>query len=908
MLKPKLSLTVLMGILSALLLASPVYAQGNAQGNADAKTVLETIIVTGSRIERTELTASTPVTIIGEELIEADRSVVVEDIFIRLPQAGGGANATGASVGDSLGSSTIDLRGLGQNRTLVLVNGVRAVPFSFRNAVDTNSLPTGLIKNVEVLTGGAAAIYGADAVSGVVNFILDDEFEGLEISATAEVPQGGGRSVSLDFIAGRELGDERGHVVGYVGYTKRFELLARDRDFTSETITAIPSEGGNFTDVASGNFFAFDSTGNFQTDRQTDNATPERFLIQPLERLHAGVLFQYNLLEQVELYGRAMFTQTDVTGAGSTGQTPISVNEPVSISEANPFIPANVRPDLTFVNGMANVMVERNLGLGLQRTETGRDMYQILVGARGDITENINWDVYFQYGETEEHAVVFGNAIEDDEDGNSRFAAIADTVDIFGPDADFSGFGSDIVHSDRRRDQLISTVVVAGNSADVFELPAGPVGFALGAEYRRESGESVPGDALRDGLAFGLGGVSAIDSSFNTREFFGEILIPLLSDLPFVQELNFEGAYRWFNVSNTGSGDADKIGGTWVVNDQIRFRGQRQTTVRSPNLGEFAGPEVRLSLALFDPTSSSFIPRLGGRFDGDPCLDGRGDAAQCAAQGAPAAGTPFDTSQAAYSFGGNRNIDTEKGETVTFGFVFTPSFASGASLSVDYVDIEITDAVGVIQPILALTDCYINNPVPGNPLCGAVLRNPATGLISQALVNDFNLATLIQKSLDVGSVLPLGVLSERLEGLTLSYQATIVTEQSRQANATVDAIDCKGTFATACSGDGASFLQPDYKHRVNLAWEGARASALFSWRRIGDVVNAGNRSDKIGAQDYFDVTANYRLGKHLTLTAGIKNLLDKEIPLPQAGGNFFGTLSEYDVLGRSFGMSLTSRW
>ena len=907
---PKLSLIRAVSILPILALGLAPLAPAHAQEEQDvSKQGPDTIIVTGSRIERTDLTASTPVIMIGAETIEADRSVVVEDIFIRLPQAGGGANATGASVGDSLGSSTVDLRGLGQNRTLVLVNGTRAVPFSFRNAVDTNSLPTGLIRNVEVLTGGAAAIYGADAVAGVVNFILDDEFEGFELNATAEFPRDGGESTSIDFIAGQDVGGGRGHVVAYLGYTERFELLAGDRDFTSGSVTAISSRGGNFFDPDTGNLlFAFDDADNFSTERQTVNVTPERFLIQPLQRFHASLLFKYNVLDRVEFYGRAMFTQTDITGAGSTGQTPISVNEVISISEDNAFVPDAARALLAFTDGAANVRVERNLGLGLQRTETSRDTYQIFLGVRGDITENINYDAYFQYGETEENAVVFGNAIRNDNNGKSRFAAIADTIDIFAPDADFSDFGTQIVHSDRQRDQLVSTVVVSGNSADIFEPPAGPVGFALGFEYREETGQVVPGIALRNGLAFGLGGVGAIDAGFDTKEYFGEILVPVLSELPFIQELTFEGAYRRFDFSTTGTGDADKIGGTWVVNDDIRFRGQRQTTVRSPNLGEFAGPETTLSLSLFDPESSALVPRLRGRYDGDPCLDGRGDAAQCAAQGAAPRGTPFDTSKALYSFGGNPDINPERGETYTYGVILTPSFIPGVSLSVDYVDIEITDAVSQIQPIAALTNCYIDNPVPDNPLCGAVLRDPETGLISKALVNDFNLATLAQTSLDIGAVLPFDVFSKPLENVAVAYQATIVTDQIRQANATVDATDCKGTFGGSCSGDFASFLQPDYKHRVDLSWENDRASALLSWRRIGSVVNAGDRTDEVGAQDYFDLTGSYNFNEHLTLTAGVKNLLNKEIPLPKAGGNFYGTLSEYDVLGRSFGVSVKSRW
>ncbi|MEM0929331.1 MAG: TonB-dependent receptor [Pseudomonadota bacterium] len=895
----KLALCWSTSLLSLVVAAGPLHAQ-------DDET--DTIVVTGSRIERAGLTSSTPVTTIGEAQIDKDRSLVVEDIFIRLPQAGGGANATGASVGDSLGSSTIDLRGLGQNRTLVLVNGTRAVPFSFRNAVDTNSLPTGLIKNVEVLTGGAAAIYGADAVAGVVNFVLDDKFEGFEVSATAEFPDDGGEMVSTYVKAGASIQEGRGHVVGYVEYTERFELLASDRDFTSRTPTNIASEGGNFTDEASGNFFAFDDDGNFSTERQTVNVTPDRYLIQPLERFNATLLLDYDLHDRVEFYGRAFFTKTEVTGAGSTGQTPISVNETVSISETNEFIPDEARPLLTFTGGAADVTVERNLGLGLQETETTRDTFQVLGGLRGDITENINWDAYVQYGRSEENAIVRGNAIMNDGSGNSRFGALADTVDIFGPDADFSDFGTEIIHSDRTRDQLVTSLVVAGNSSDAFELPAGPIGFAVGYEYRRETGESVPGIALQNGLAFGLGGVSAIDAEFDTNEYFGEILVPLLSGLPFAQEVSFEAAYRRFDFSTTGTGDADKFGGTWVVNDQFRFRAQRQTTVRSPNLGEFAGPEVQLSLALFDETSASFVPRLGGRYDGDPCLDGRGDAAQCARLGAAAPGTPFDTSEAIYSFGGNPNIDTEKGETLTYGFVITPNVLPGASLTVDYVDIEITDAVSQIQPIAALTDCYIDNPSAGNPLCGAVLRDPDTGLISQALVNDFNLSKLTQESIDISGVLPLGSVAEQLSDFEVTYQATVVTDQTRQANATVDATDCKGTFGGSCSGDFASFLQPDYKHRTNVNWANGPFAAQLSWRRIGGVENAGDRSDTIEAQDYFDLTGTYTVNDKITLTAGMKNMFDQSIPVPESGGNFFGTLSEYDVLGRTFGFSVTSRW
>ena len=179
----------------------------------------EVITVTGSRIQRTELVSSSPVVSVDEAQIHLDRAVNVEDITAKLPQAAAGANSTGATVGDSFGSSTIDLRGLGQNRTLVLIDGTRAVPFSFRNSVDVNTIPAGLIKRVDVLTGGAAAVYGADAVAGVVNFVLDDDFTGAEFSSSYETADGGNEKLNFEAIFGGDIADGSGHITGYLGYS-----------------------------------------------------------------------------------------------------------------------------------------------------------------------------------------------------------------------------------------------------------------------------------------------------------------------------------------------------------------------------------------------------------------------------------------------------------------------------------------------------------------------------------------------------------------------------------------------------------------------------------------------------------------------------------------------------------------
>lgn len=889
--------------------ATALQAQDNTSNPDDTLDELEEIIVTGSRIVRKGLTSTSPVHSTSKQQIRMDRAVTVEDIASKLPQTASGANSTGATVGDSLGSSTIDLRGLGQNRTLVLINGTRAVPFSFRNSVDVNAIPAGLINRVDVLTGGAAAVYGADAVAGVVNFIMDDDFEGFDISVGGEFPDGGAEQYNVDLTFGTDIHDGRGHVTGYVGYSRREELLAGERSFTRNSETLIPGEGGNFTDVASGNFFSFDDAGNQQSDRQTVNITPQRYLIQPLDRSSGGLFFNYGLMEdKLEVYGRATFSQMENTGAGSTGQTPVSINEEVTITSDNPYLTAEQASLLTFdSNGEAQVNVERNLGFGLQETRTDRNTYQYQLGLRGDITENISWDLYGQYGRTDGTAVVINNGIRNDGSGNSRFADIANSLNIFGPDTDLSSLSNDIIHSKRQREQSVAAITLSGDSSDWFQLPAGPVGFAVGYELREEDGSQTPGTALALNLAYGLGGIGDLNDGFTSKEFYSEILVPIISDLPLVQELSLEGAYRVADYTNTDVGDTYKYGLSWTVNDDIRVRATRTTSVRAPNLGEFAGPEVQLTLALFDPDSASFIPRLGGRFDGDPCLDGRGDAAQCERLGAAAPGTSFDTSAAIYSFGGNADIKPEESEATTLGIVYTPNYLSGLSITLDYYDIEITDAVSQIQPISALTNCYIDNPSAGNPLCGAVLRDPTTGLISQALVNDFNLASLQQKGYDLGVVYSFDAPDGMGESFKISYQGNKVTDQTRQNNATVDAIDCKGTFGTSCTGDFASILQADYRHRATLDWFFADSWNLqLSWRRIGEVENVLDRSDKIDAQDYLDLAAIWNVNTQLQISFGVDNLSDETPPLPNSSGNLYGTVSEYDVMGITGGVS--ARW
>lgn len=897
----RLSLTpITLAITAAFFSYAPM-----AEEQSQTQNKTEVISITGSRIQRTELVSSSAVVSIDEVQIQLDRAVNVEDITSKLPQAAAGANSTGSTVGDSFGSSTIDLRGLGQNRTLVLIDGTRAVPFSFRNSVDVNMIPTGLIKRVDVLTGGAAAVYGADAVSGVVNFILNDNFSGAEFSTSYETADGGNEKINLEGIFGGDIGDGAGHITGYLGYSERKELLAGERDYAMKNANTIIGTGGYYTDVASGNAFGINASGNVVDERQVTSSTADLYLTQPMKRLSTGLLFDFDLSDTAVAYGRAMYSKVTVQGAGASGQAPVSVNQQVTLSADNTFLTDEIRNQLTFnSDGNALVNIERNLGLGVQHTEAVRDSIQFQVGVKGDINDFLRYDVYGQYGKTDETATIYNNAYKVDGSGNNRFAALANTVDIFDPTLDLSSFSKPLIYTTRERTQNVIAATLSGDSSAVFELPDGAIDFAIGYEYRKETGKQTPGDAFRNGTSFAAVSAFDMDAGFDSEEVYAEVLVPIISDVAFAKEISLEGAYRISDYSNTEAEDTYKIGINWAVNDDIRLRANKLTAFRAPNLGEFASPISGLSLALFDQTSDQFVARFAGRFNGDPCLLGTGDQAQCERYGAPAAGTAYDSSTARYTYGGNPDIKPEQAESETVGMVYTPAYIKGFDLSIDYYHIDISDAVSQIQPAAALQSCYIDNPVANNPLCGAVLRDPSTGFITTAIVNDFNLASIEQSGVDIATNYIIDAPDSIGGTIKLSYQGNLVTKQTRQNNSTVAAVDCKGTYGSACSGDFASVLQADYKHRATVDWHFDSMNFQLGWRRIGDVEYASDRSTSIAAQNYIDFAASWQATDQIVVNFGIDNLLDKQAPTPEVGANHFNTVSDYDVIGRTVGLAL----
>lgn len=887
------------------------FAQAAASDGSASGESMETVVITGSHIPRNDLSASSPVASTSDADIKLQQALTVEDFSTKLPQLAGGVRD--ASQGsDSFGAQVFDLRNFGQSRSLVLIDGTRAEPFSFRNSVDVGSIPVSLIKRVDVLTGGAAAVYGADAVAGVVNFVLDHDFEGLELTGTDRIAQHGGNEYGLGFTAGGDI-NGRGHIVLGLEYDRRTLVPSGSRDWAATPGSTIPNVGGVFTDVASGRTFGYDANGQFTlTPPATSNISASYPLIEPLTRYNATALYHYKLSKWAELYGRAMYTDEQTQESGTPGPNPPSVNQVVSINQTNPFLTPQIASELTFVGGVAQVRVNRSLAeLGLITYHTDRATEQVQFGLRGAFTDNISWDTYAQYGRSNELSPITGDGLVTNASGQNNFAAIVNTVDIFGPNqSGLKQLGTTFDAFRRTRDQMIYSAMINGTTADVFSLPAGPIGFSIGYEYRRETGKYTQDSALLTGNTYRQGVQAAYSGNFYTNDVYGEVLVPVVRDLPFAKAVDVGYAYRESNYSLWGEHGTAKEEFTWTVDENIRFRGTFQSVIRTPNFSEYAAATSSL------PFSNLItVARLTPRYGGDPCVLGTGNAAQCARFGAPAVGSTnsFDPSylEGSYFYGGNPNIQPEHGRTKTLGLVFTPTFfkaLEGLNITADWYELNLTGAIGVIQPINAITSCYITNPVANNPLCALVPRDPANGHFLNAYVNNQNLGRLDQKGFDIGATYTLEADWLPGDGLMFSYQGNIVTDYILQPNMAVSAIQCAGTYGATCSSDATTLVQPDYRHNAFVSWLFGKGEVRLTWVRIGSVRNsAPNQTGVIGAQDSFDLSASYEIVPEVRVSGGIQNLFDKDPPYVSSGGVFNTFPDTYDVRGRTFSLAVTFR-
>ena len=946
--KGRLLLTTLLSGAVMASMAMPAFAQTDDE-----------IVVTGTRIKKKDFVSNSPVATVDAQQFEATGTINTENLLNTLPQTVPGLDRTSNNPGN--GSATVNLRGLGSSRTLVLVNGRRMVPFGQNGVVDLNTIPSSLIKSVEVLTGGASSVYGSDAVAGVVNFIYKDSFEGAEANAGYIITEKGDAGLfNADMTVGANFDDGRGNVVLNVSYANRDALFQGDREFSRVAFFDDGNGGlepGGSSGVPGTSIFStfdfgggvtgpgiFESDGTlrpFVLSGQVNdfyNYAPVNFLQLPQERFTITSLGRYEINENAEVYARGSFSSNAVDS--ELAPTPIFQTSTFTL-DGNPFINAasqqvisntlglGVDTDGDGIDDEARAFMRRRLvEVGPRQTKDDNLAFQITAGVRGSVTDTWDYDVYLQEGRTLRSQVqngnvnrgrydqalllntdAAGNVILDasgnptcsDTSGNGGLTGCA-PLNIFG-EGNISAEAADFIRTRANaRSTFEQTVIAANFTGDLGEMKItdDEIGMAFGFEYIENEAAFDPSQDVAASTIAGFNGSPPSGGRYDVYSAYGEMAVPLISDMAFAQDVTLDLAGRVSKFSTSGTTYNYKVGGEWQVNDQFRFRGNYNTATRAPNIGELFAPIGENFPGAQDPCSSQGAPVPAAV------------SAICVATGVPAGTVGSNTidtisGQVKTLSGGNPNLDVERARTITFGAVIQPTFVEGLSFSVDYYDIVISDAIaqfgGGANNVLSV--CY--DPASaqggaGSAFCNVITRR-ADGSIDNISLQSQNVAETSVAGIDIAA--NYGFDTADMMGsdwgrIDFSYLGTYNLENDFIAFAGDNTIECAGKFGVDCGTP-----DPTYRHRMVGKWSNGSVKAQVVWRLIGGVEDddAANvyTVDQIDAFNYFDTSVTWDAADSIALTFGINNLFSKAPPVIGDNDQQANTYpNRYDVFGRTF--------
>ncbi len=996
--------------------ATPVPTAPPAEADASAE-----IVVTGSRIARTGFDASTPVNVVGEQDIKLSGNVNVEKTLAQIPQAVG--SALGSATANTVpgGYADVNLRGFGSQRNLVLVNGRRFAIFGPEQVTDLNTIPSTLVARTEVVTGGSSAVYGSDAITGVVNFIIRDDFEGLEARAQLNLDADTGTPVyNFDLTLGGNFADNRGNVVVSGNYLKRGSITRGQRGGyafdtlvdgcvargtsspdragtpfggTSSTTGCVAAGGelgfvaGGSGDIPNGRFsglpafanaspalqaayaaaglsglgsrgFTFNPEGNAArpalTPQDDFNLGPFNYLIQPQERWMINSFGHYDLNDDITAYMELHYSNNTVDAQ----LAPVNVGTSTLLNVNNPYLTPQLQNVLrlldqaetgtsTIVSGSSSRTTVANDGLavltaGRRYVENGarfaserRNVFRGAWGIRGnvgDVSENfltdLKFDLYYTYARSED-TLQLRNAISRSRLQSSLLSqnGAAPVCNIFGANVSAACISAISIGA---TNTTIATQQVAQGSitGNLFRLPAGPVGFSYGYEWRESSARFTPDSFLSSGDVVGFNPGLPTAGTVGVKEVFGEVRVPLIHDTPFIDSLVANGAFRYSKYDLNGIGGVwTYLGGLdWRISRDLTLRGQYQRAIRAPSVAE-----------LFGGTSRQIATAV------DPC-SGRSAAVQqtaavralCVATGVPAANV-FGVGVQPNAFfssdlGGNPNLSEEVSDTYTVGAVFTPSFAPRLTASIDYFNISLEGAVaqlgGGLQNTLNL--CYYTIQDVSSEFCRAVQRNPLNGEINEPYavqVRNANSGVLKTSGIDfaaryrakLGFGFP-GVAQTSTVDISTAY--TWLSEFTSTPVAALPNLrnECVGAFGTTCGQP-----LPRWRGNTRVTWNNDALSLSVRHRYVGPVYTdrylvpfrqgaavVPDRATlvypRLPAQNYFDISFDYDATEKVELFGGVNNVFDRDPPVTTQGPNANTFSATYDVIGAEFFIGATLKF
>jgi outer membrane receptor protein involved in Fe transport len=946
-----------------------VSSQAYAQAAASNEEVSE-VVVTGTRIPSPNLESVSPVTAIGAAELRAQGVTRVEDMINTLPQA---FAAQGAALSNgSTGTATVNLRGLGATRTLVLIDGRRLMPGTPNTlggslAADINFIPGALVQRVDVLTGGASAVYGADAVAGVVNFILQKNFEGVRIDAQYGIYQHDQHSSVADVVSARQataavksfftlpkdnvrdgeqsevtlvIGvnapDGKGNVTAYAGYRHVEPVLQGNRDFSSCTLnsgatfaaagcggsgTAFPARiGTQIVDPAGpGNTFRT------RTGADVYNFGPSNYYQRPDDRYVMGAFASYEIQPWATAYADLMFMDDVSTYQIAPGGIFAGT---FSINCANPFLSAQQRglmPATTASGGgtcatnnagtFTGTVARRNIEGGGRQGRTEHTQYRYVIGLRGDLNDNWNYDFYMQYGRVEFTQTQTGffrtSAINNalnvvSVNGTPTCTSVVNGTDLACVPYNIFQLGqvnrnqlNYLETPSTQQGNLFERVVNFSMGADLTDYGVKSpwaedgVGISFGAEYRRETFDFAADFISSSGDLNGSGGANPpVNGAYDVYEGFAEARIPVITDMPFIKRAQIELAYRYSDYSSgAGTTDTYKIAGDWQIVDDLRVRASYQRAVRAPHVLELFSPQNVVLDGTQDPCA--------GLAASNPLV------AKCAsifklttAQVLAIEKNPAN--QYNGQIGGNPNLAPETSDTISFGFVATPTFLPGFNLSADYFDIKVKDYINGIGADVIINRCVQS----ADPFfCNLVHRDAAGSLwlSNQGFVTDTTLNTgaLRTKGVDVNASYrtdldALGM--ENMGGITMSFVGTYLDKLQTKPLPGDPYYDCAGLYGTVCLVPA-----PEWRHKVRLTWNTPFEygdwfkswNLSLQWRHFNKVKLDAFSSDPqlnntglqyatdrvLKSRDYIDFSTTWVMRDNLKFRAGINNLFDVDPPL-----------------------------
>lgn len=938
---------------ASLMAAATVAA---AATSAAAQEGDDEIVVTGTRIARPGFTSNSPIATVGGAELALQQPVDIEEVLRNQPQFGSG---NGAQVNNgSSGASTLDLRGLSEPRTLPLIDGKRMVGFGPNGLFDVSAVPLALLSRVDVVTGGASAVYGSDAIAGVVNFILNDNFRGIDARAehTDNDLHDTGETDSASLTFGSSFDDGRGNVALSLGWLDREAIYqingpaALAPGFSSTTVPAA-------FDSAVGARQQVDANGNLVNFYQGFDFNGQNLYQAPQQRWNATAIARYEINPNVEAYSRFIFNSStsapQLASSGTFGRSfDVPLNNPFLTAQASNYLathnPVFVCSDPALGN-CVNVGVRwRGVDVGPRQYRYEYDTFQTLLGLRGDLPGNLRWDVAYGYGEsslkrqqnndidaTRVQQALFANSATTCSD-DSNFCV---PLNIFNPSLGPPDTAAlDFIRLNLQVQSLTTqeyvTGAITGDLDDIHSPWAqSPIGLSIGAEWREETSDYQPDAASQAGVSPGFGQTLPVSGSYDVMEFFGEMLIPVVEDAPFADSLNLEIGYRTSDYSSSGIVESYKYGGDWTPFNGLRLRAMFQRAVRAASISELFGP--------FTPGTGDLLvdPCSGVTLAGNATLYNL-----CLATGVPDPTVLAQpTSGQVNNFaGGNPDLSPETADTITAGLVFRPDSLPGFSFTVDYFDIKVDDAISIRPAFDILDGCYNLARNPGaNPLaadCLLVNRNATNGTIEGDPIYGVqqrtqNIGQVHVEGIDYGLAYTWdlgewGSLEASLDGTHLLETQYTPSEAS---------VDCLGLYGKVCglpstisASVGGPVSEDRFVQRTTLTrgdwdfsyrWRYISAVDLDPYTRAGLPISdispdpaALAAAQHIDAFNYIDLAAQWQATEQLRVNLSITNVTDQDAPFIVTGvgpttfnsGNTYP--STYDVLGRVFTIGLQARF